>query len=182
MPEYQFVTDEIFTVSEFLDRDECLAHIEFAESMGFADAPITTASGPQMRKDIRNNARVMFDSQDRAGELWSRLEMYVPHMLGPWRACGVNERLRYYRYEAGQQFDWHFDGYFERENGQRSQLTFLVYLNDGFAGGHTAFDRVSVEPREGLALCFVHAILHKGEPVLDGVKYVLRTDVMYQRQ
>ena len=33
------------------------------------------------------------------------------------------------------EFDWHYDGCFERENGERSFLTFMVYLNEGFAGG-----------------------------------------------
>ena len=43
----------------------------------------------------------------------------------------MNERLRFYRYDIGQQFDWHYDGYFERDNGERSYLTLMVYLNDG---------------------------------------------------
>lgn len=36
-------------------------------------------------------------------------------------------------------------------------------------------------PRRGLALLFDHELLHEGAPVLDGIKYVLRTDVMFAR-
>jgi hypothetical protein len=32
-----------------------------------------------------------------------------------------------------------------------------------------------------MALIFRHECLHEGRPVLDGTKYVLRTDVMYDR-
>ena len=57
----------------------------------------------------------------------------------------------------------------------------MVYLNDGFSGGETAFEDVVIEPVKGMALFFIHQILHKGQPVTKGRKYVLRTDVMYKR-
>ena len=68
----------------------------------------------------------------------------------------------------------------------------MIYLNDGFEGGATSFaelddrmrdeDRLTVNPRQGMALIFAHPLLHKGEPVVSGRKYVLRTDVMYARR
>ncbi len=180
MPEYNYITDKIFTVADFFSADECAAAIALAESMGFADAPINSMFGTQIRKDVRNNTRVMLDEPARANDLWARIGDYIPQRRGDWTACGVNERFRYYRYEVGQQFDWHYDGAFERDNGERSQLTFMISLNDGFAGGETTIENISIVPRQGLALFFVHDILHKGQPVLDGCKYVLRTDVMYR--
>jgi hypothetical protein len=109
---------------------------------------------------------------------------------GDFTAVGVNERLRFYRYDVGEQFEWHYDGCFERENGERSFLTYMIYLNEGFEGGETHFGGLPaapalvsgrVIPRTGRALVFSHPILHKGEPVVRGRKYVLRTDVMYRR-
>lgn len=38
-----------------------------------------------------------------------------------------------------------------------------------------------VRPKEGTALVFNHDTLHEGLPVTDGVKYILRTEVMYRR-
>jgi prolyl 4-hydroxylase len=63
-------------------------------------------------------------------------------------------------------------------------------LNDQVTGGETrffanmedAFQRrpyLSVTPKEGMALVFVHRIWHEGAVVEIGQKYVLRTDVMY---
>ncbi|MEL6107315.1 MAG: 2OG-Fe(II) oxygenase, partial [Planctomycetota bacterium] len=101
--------------------------------------------------------------------------------IADWHACGVNERLRYNRYEIGQLFDWHFDGYFQRDTGERSHLTFMVYLNDDFAGGETTIERLTVRPKKGMALFFIHHLRHRGEPVASGRKYVLRTDVMYRK-
>lgn len=180
MPGYQYISDDIFTVTEFFTPPECAAHIAKAESLGFDAAPINTSFGPRVVQDVRNNTRVMIDDPALAAELWERARDYVPLKLGNWQAVGVNERFRYYRYEAGQQFDWHHDGAFEREDGERSRLTFMIYLNQDFAGGETSFPQLDILPRTGLALFFAHPLLHKGQPVSEGRKYVLRTDVMYR--
>jgi len=179
MPEYEWITHKIFVVREFFTPEECRAAIDRAEATGFGQAPIHTAFGPQIRTDVRNNSRVMIDDPQLAAALWERCRDYIPLRLGDWEAVGVNERFRYYRYDVGQQFDWHYDGAFQRVSGERSRLTFMIYLNTGFDGGTTSFEDAQIVPQEGLALFFWHAILHKGQPVERGRKYVLRTDVMY---
>jgi len=55
----------------------------------------------------------------------------------------------------------------------------MVYLNGGARGGETRFENVSITPEPGLALLFDHYLLHEGAEVIEGTKYVLRTDVMY---
>jgi len=75
--------------------------------------------------------------------------IHVPRTFKGRVASGLNERLRFYRYDPGQKFDWHQDGYYERENGERSQFTFMVYLNDGFGGGGTSF----VDRMGGCSIC-----------------------------
>lgn len=180
MPRLRHVTDDIFTIEDFFTRDECAEYVRLAESVGFTSAPITTSFGPRMRPDIRNNTRVMIDDVERAAQLWARIAQHVGRWDDDWIPVGLNERLRFYRYDVGQQFDWHYDGPFERPNGERSWLTFMIYLNDGFVGGETSFLDTVIEPRAGMALIFVHQIRHKGEPVSQGRKYVVRSDVMYR--
>jgi predicted 2-oxoglutarate/Fe(II)-dependent dioxygenase YbiX len=180
MPEYNWISEEIFTVAEFFSPEECRATIELAESLGFGDAPISTGSGDVYAPEYRNNSRVMLDDVARAEMLYQRAETYVPRRIEGWNLAGVNERLRFYRYDVGQQFDWHYDGYFRRASGERSWLTFMIYLNDEFAGGETLFSDYTVQPQIGMALFFVHHVRHKGETVTRGRKYVLRTDVMYR--
>jgi hypothetical protein len=179
MPNYEWISDDIFTLSDFFDASECEGYIQLGESRGFSDAPITTSFGPAMMKDVRNNTRVMVDDAELAQLVWARASQYVPHTLGGHRALGVNERFRFYRYDPGQTFRWHRDGYFERANRERSRLTLMVYLNDGFEGGETRFERAVIRPVRGTALFFVHHLLHEGAEVKHGRKYVLRTDVMY---
>ena len=181
MPEYQWYTEQTFTVTDFFTPAECAEAIERAEKRRFSDAPINSTFGSMIRKDIRNNERVMIDDAPFAEMLYSRIGDYVPQRRGEWTVCGVNERLRFYRYDVGQQFNWHFDGAFERGNGERSQLTFMIYLNEDFVGGQTSIEELTIVPKTGMALFFVHDQLHKGQPVHRGRKYVLRTDVMYRR-
>jgi predicted 2-oxoglutarate/Fe(II)-dependent dioxygenase YbiX len=179
MSEYQWISDDIFTVSGFCGDSECDGYIQLGESLGFGDAPINTFFGPGMAKDVRNNSRVLLDDPGRAQLIWERARLYVPERLGGHRALGLNERFRFYRYDPGQTFRWHRDGYFQRSNGERSRLTFMIYLNDDFEGGETRFERATVRPVKGMALFFDHPMLHEGAEVKRGRKYVLRTDVMY---
>lgn len=173
------INDGIRLVEGFFSPEECDAWIRRTEAMGYEDAPVSTARGPQMLKDIRNNTRVMFDDVQASEQIWARAAPYCINLVG-LTPCGLNERLRFYRYEPTEQFDWHRDGWFERE-GERSYLTFMVYLNEGFVGGATEFPAVAVTPRAGLAIFFVHTLIHRGAPLHEGRKYVLRTDVMFKR-
>ncbi|MGC4046428.1 MAG: 2OG-Fe(II) oxygenase [Armatimonas sp.] len=97
---------------------------------------------------------------------------------------GLNERFRFYRYEPGQRFAPHFDGSYRRENGEESYVTLLLYLNNECEGGQTRIEvpegTYEVQPETGLALLFLHRLLHEGAPVTSGVKYVLRTDIMFE--
>ena len=103
------------------------------------------------------------DSHTAHGERYDRAEEFADVVLGLWDS-----------------FD---DGAFVRDEREESLLTFMVYLNEGFAGGDTRFYDydVSVTPRTGMALLFQHFTLHEGCSVTAGVKYALRTDVMYRR-
>ncbi|MGJ5204644.1 2OG-Fe(II) oxygenase [Bradyrhizobium sp. HKCCYLR20261] len=180
------------TIAGFLSAAECADYVRLGEEIGFSEAPISTLDGMVMMKDVRNNDRVMVDDAGLASALYNRLSGYLaPLFLKKWTPCARNERLRLYRYDVGQTFDWHLDGYFERRNGERSHFTFMVYLNDDFEGGATSFkdgygaaavgDPFRITPQQGMALLFHHPIMHRGDRVTRGRKYVLRTDVMYRR-
>jgi len=178
--------DQIFVIPEFLSPEECQRHIAHSESTGFDDAPITTSIGFAMRKDIRDNLRVMCDDVELAANWYERLAPFMPAKRLAWHVCGLNERFRYYRYDVGQRFAPHFDGCFRRSDMEESLFTFMIYLNDDFTGGETKFYvqdgrlRVSVKPERGKALVFWHSQLHEGAPVEKGRKYVVRSDVMYR--
>ena len=173
----------VVTIDDVLSGAECAALIARIEAAGPTQAPITTAGGFAMRPDLRNNTRVMFDDPALAKTLFERVRAHVPARLeGEWHLCGANERLRCYRYAPGQYFAPHFDGAFARGRTERSLLTFMVYLNTCEAGGHTGLIDLELEisPRPGRALLFNHHLLHEGAEVHRGLKYAVRSDLMYR--
>ena len=179
MMRLKVLTESIFTISNVLTADECREQIAFAERRGFEVATIEGREGPRLDREMRNNDRVIVDDIERADGLWRRVAEFVPRSRYGRQVLGLNERLRYYRYNPGQRFFWHFDGAFERDNGEASVFTFMIYLNDGYQGGTTRFEELSVKGKLGMALMFEHEQLHMGAKVTAGIKYVLRSDVMY---
>ena len=171
----------ILTIPEALSAVECHDHIGRSEQIGYEAAPIITFRGAKIDEDVRNNDRILFDDEGLAAVLWSRIRDHIPAILDDREAIGLNERFRYYRYTPGQKFASHRDGSFRRPNGEESKLTCILYLNDNFSGGETAVKDRVIEPKRGMALIFRHEFLHEGRPVLQGIKYVLRTDIMYDR-
>ena len=190
-----FLHPEICVLEDFLTAAECVALIDKSEAGSYEAATVTTHSGPIIAKGVRNNDRFMVDDVEETDRLWARLKEFFPGTYRDrYEAIGLNERLRFYRYGPGQVFRWHRDGAFIRDNGDESIFTFLVYLNDACQGGETMFRglplgyvnneqaprEISVKPKTGTALLFAHPMDHTGAMVTEGVKYVLRSDVMYR--
>jgi len=173
------VAQGIFTIEQLLEPLECEVLVRRAESQGFESAPIITATGTKVQADTRHNDRCVFDDAALAQTLWQRARTCVPPVMSGRQALGLNERFRLYRYAPGQRFAWHADVPFRRENGEMSLLTFMVYLNAGYEGGATRFEAAKVTGEIGLALVFQHGLIHEGSEVVQGVKYALRSDVMY---
>ncbi len=177
------LTDTIFTVEDFLTRQECLDMIVRSENIGYELAKVNTASGAKVRTDIRNNSRAFYNSEELAQALWAKLQPLMPTPLvnvANSTAIGLNELFRFYRYQRGHQFKGHYDESYVRNEREVSYFTFMMYFNDNFQGGDTTFRGLRVQPRQGMALVFLHSLYHEGSEVTQGVKYVLRSDVTYR--
>lgn len=174
------LSPRVFTIPQFLTPAECGQLIQLAEDTGFIAAEVRTHGGPRPLPQVRNNQRTMVESPDWVALLWHRLsQVELPEIEGA-RAVGLPKDLRFYRYTPGQRFKMHKDGPWH-EGGLTSALTFLVYLNEGFEGGATDFKTFQVQPRQGTALVFIHDTWHEGGTLVDGTKYVLRSDVLYAK-
>jgi len=152
--------------------------IDLAEREGFASAGVRTAGGPKAMPAIRNNERAMLPSPHWVELLWRRLQSVALPEIGGKVPKGLPKGLRFYKYSFGQRFKMHKDGPWH-EDGLGSQFTFLIYLNDDFTGGDTDFREFRVKPEPGAALLFLHDTWHEGAAVESGIKYVLRSDVLY---
>jgi predicted 2-oxoglutarate/Fe(II)-dependent dioxygenase YbiX len=173
------LAESIFTVDDFLTKQECLEYLVLSEKLGFEAAKVNTTKGARLVPSVRNNSRVFYSDEELAQRLWQRAKPFIPAQFGRSQALGLNELFRFYRYERGQQFRGHFDQSYVRSPTEASLFTFMVYLNDNFQGGDTAFRELRVWPKQGRLLLFEHGLYHLGRTVTQGVKYVLRTDVMY---
>ena len=140
-----------------------------------------------VRKCVKNMlGYIIKDSVDKAECLWNKIKDTIPSNFKGLEVVGLNERLRFLRYDPGEYFKPHRDGSFVRaDNSEKSLITIQLYLSEGFEGGETTFfgpnnEKVSVVPKTGMVLVFEHPLLHEGSLLKSGRKYSMRTDVMYK--
>lgn len=195
----------LHVVDGVLTEAECTTLIALSEEAGYETALINIGRGQQaLMSDVRNNDRAMIDDASLAELIWRRIlercdaEMLRVHdmggVAGPMKlrhfAVGLNERLRFLRYDPGMYFLPHSDGCFLRDSGprggERSFVTMQLYLNEGFEGGATRFldpmdnsNFYDVVPKTGSVLVFQHPMYHEGALLCEGRKYAIRTDVMF---
>lgn len=174
------VKKNILMIDDFFTKEECDHFIDLSEKIGYERATVGTESGSKVLDRIRNNHRVLYNDMGLAVSLWKRLAEYAPRKIGNSVSIGLNELFRFYKYEEGQKFIKHIDESFIRNEAEASYYTFLIYLNDGYEGGETQFDDINIKPNRGMALIFLHSLSHEGTTIKNGIKYVLRTDIMFQ--
>lgn len=164
---------------QFLSAEECAELVSLAETAGFESAQVRTRAGQAAMPHIRNNQRAILASPPWVQQLWARMSLLALPRVEGCRPAGLPAQLRFYKYEPGERFKMHKDGPWV-ENGLTSKLTALVYLNEGYTGGQTVFRDVSIEPETGMLLLFEHPTWHEGAALVQGTKYVLRSDVLYE--
>ncbi len=115
----------------------------------------------------------------------------------------INKCIRINRYSQSQEFKFHRDAQYTQSHLVKSSHSILIYLNDGFDGGETVFrfpkkqyvnpgltikqeleligsdyTDIVIKPRQGQMIIFDQRLLHAGQIVKSGTKYVLRTDLV----
>ncbi|MEX2481054.1 MAG: oxidoreductase [Gammaproteobacteria bacterium] len=202
-----------FHLLNIFDARECDALIALTEACGYL--PDAAVSLP---RSIRHNDNLTWVVDEVTADIvWRRCALAVnqtPALFQGRRAVGLNARFRFYRYGPGDYFAPHTDGAWPGSQvvgdelvtdafGDRwSQLSFVAFLSDDYAGGSTHFYvsaadparparggeaaiEVSVRTPLGAALCFPHGLhplhcLHSSEPIRRGTKYIIRTDVLVE--
>jgi predicted 2-oxoglutarate/Fe(II)-dependent dioxygenase YbiX len=165
---YLQIYDNIFTKEEC---DKLIKHFD-SSKVKFID------------RGIAEYYRLEEDSDEMANMLWSKIKGRLPRYYDKGELVCLNTHFRYSKYKPGMEFGRHRDGTNQDQNGYRNIITFNIFLNDTFDGGETDFfdDNgnliLSAKPKPGRAALFDSQILHCGNKVLNGCKYLLRTDVM----
>lgn len=144
-------------------------------------------------KHLMHDEQRVFDGKSALGinarfrfYRYSKGDYFKPHSDGSWPGSRVlNNKLI-------------ADSYGDRF----SQMTFLILLSEDFDGGATRFlvnandssqparrgdqiTEVDIRTPAGSVLCFPHGMhplhcIHSSEPIYKGVKYIIRTDVLFE--
>ncbi|KAM0279246.1 hypothetical protein ACHAQH_004703 [Verticillium albo-atrum] len=209
-----------------LTSQECALLLTLAESSAtdqsrpWQPAMVNIGAGREvLEPEYRRSDRIIWDEQEVVRRLWERVklarhgsgELFFAEdgpmawadkgMMGGWRFWGLNRRMRFLKYGAGQFFRPHCDGTYEEESeGRRLRTYYTVhfYLNDSvqavgqdaradLKGGATSFlsydekRKLDVDPKAGRVLIFQHPrMYHAGDDVLAGIKYTMRTEMVYE--
>jgi len=177
-----------------LTQEQCAELLAHVNSKGFTPALLNIGHGRQkLEPFVRDGHRIIVDSPELAAWLLEALRPHLPETMAGGHLVGLNERCRFLCYTPGQCFEEHLDGCYVRPRGHpcagdRSWITVQLYLHDVPAahGGATTFFPgrtygVGHQPEAGSALLFTQDLTHEGSLVKAGLKYTMRTEVMYAK-
>ncbi|MFA4892973.1 2OG-Fe(II) oxygenase [Brevundimonas sp.] len=179
----------ILAIDGFLPPAVCDWMIRRAEALVEPALVYDPDTGSGRRESVRTNTAARFDLQHMDVVLALVRERIA-------RAAGLPvpglEWTQVLHYEVGQTFDWHVDWLDPATPGYAADLaargqriaTLLVFLNDDFEGGETAFEAESIRHRgrKGDALLWANTLpdgsvdrrtRHAGLPPTKGEKWVM---------
>lgn len=170
-----FTADNLYTCDEL---DEWIKYVSHRSS----DRPFTTnvqfkngkVECPEWTTMMFNRLQTMLPDKytDRQGKEWSFV-----------RAC---KYIMYAQVGQDQSFMIHTDTgcEYDEATNEYSKFTVLTYLNDEFDGGNTVFydnnytETCRIVPKRGTTLVFDIDVFHAGEPVLQGEKLWIGTEIV----
>ena len=183
----------IHKISNLLTLEECTAIIQQQES-----SLIPTSAA------LSSRLRYIFDSEDLAHLLWERLSPFYGNTIitdeeqYTWKAVHLNTRFRFCKYSPSDAFGPHTDGRRLETLNTQSFMTVNMYLNTvprSHGGATRVLDpRIPgdgaekhkvlclVQPELGSASVFRDSLFHDGEELSAGVKYLLRSNIMFERE
>ncbi|KAK8074915.1 hypothetical protein PG997_009578 [Apiospora hydei] len=199
--------DKILLVRNFFPKSLCRDYVTYLRGLPFT----TTPGRPKRGEAVRVNDRYQIDDLEFAQRLWRETglkELLLDDSVrSTWNGevVGLNPNIRIYRYSQGQFFDAHYDDYNlvtlpatddSKNVSTKTTWTLLIYLTsaaEGCRGGETVFypkdrkvesEAISVSLETGMLLLHKHGddcLLHEGREVLEGEKWVIRTDLCVKR-
>ena len=182
VPSFEILSDapEVRLFPDLFTPSECAYLIAAAEPMLAPSVVVDPATGRQVPNPIRTSSAAGFPFTDENPAIHA-LNRRLAAASGTDVRSG--EPLQILRYAPGEQYHEHSDALPGVRPDQQRVLTFLVYLNDDYDGGETAFPAVGIKVRgkPGDGLLFRNAsadgapdsrAIHAGLPVTRGAKFL----------
>lgn len=175
----------VFEIKDFLTNEECDGILEY----------LKTKENEYFASKIWRNGRDELDLDGRiCSQRWCDVDEFVLFRKYTTKLNYIfgdlpKEQLLSLKYNPGGFFKSHYDSGEGQCDKSGTKIGFrkwtcILYLNDDFEGGGTHFPRINkkIIPEKGKVLCFLNTddnlkvikqSLHRGEPVLNGKKYIL---------
>ena len=199
----------IVALRNFLAPHECRALCDFIDRAPLANSSAADRQPKKGEAYLDRQSLALVD-EALSTAIWRRLRPHLPDPLDGRTPVGLHgdgrrgaaSQLKFYRYLRGHRFGQHVDQSWRggADQTENTEYTLLIYLNTAggearwegqpLVGGDTVFHATAktecarVSPEAGMALLHAHGrrcLMHEGEEVMRGAKYLLRADVMYRR-
>ena len=177
----------LLVINKVFSEMECDNLINISEKKGYEQAGLytNTIKGNVIDTYVRNSDRCIIDDVTFAKILEKRLDCHIPKIYKGKKFVNVNHRFRFLKYDGSGHFIRHVDGQYSDKHSQ-SMITVLIYLNKEYKSGFTTIfpdeysDGFSIIPDIGLVCLMDQTISHEVPELVSGIKYVIRTELMYQ--
>lgn len=199
------ITKGFYLVPQFLTAEECKHIITNIDSKLSNDK---NKKNNQKENRIDNNCRrcdrVIENDTKLATTIFNKIkdklpDFYTDEYQERWYPIGCNPQFRFVRYNTGDHFEWHHDGYISTGPSTQTRASLTTYLNTVPIqnGGHTLIklkddknktDKIiKVQAKGGNAFIIdiTDGPIHAGEKLIDPSnknikqkKYIMRTDIM----
>lgn len=179
----------VHEIPHFLSNEECDKLIQISILKGLETSEVlnfdTTDVSESIDKTHRNSETAwLIKNNDIVESISKRISELTNTPIE------LQEDMQCVRYQKGGIFKEHYDAYSKEElvsiykQGNRQRFsTFLIYLNDEYTGGETAFPKLkkTVIPEKGKAIYFkninskqeiIPESLHKGSRIKSGEKWI----------
>ena len=193
-----------FQLLNVFTTQECEEFIKQTEELGYLeDAAVS------LPRSVRHNDNITWVVDDLTHDIiWDRCKDFMyddKEIFYGKKTLGLNKRFRFYKYSEGDFFKLHTDGSWPGSRvvnkelitdfykDRYSQMTFLILLSEDFEGGETQFvvnkngtkELINIRTPKGGVLCFPHGLhplhcLHSSNTISSGIKYIIRTDVLFE--
>lgn len=170
---------------------ECANIINFTENKSYNRASLYTdfRGKEHFNEYTRKSLRCIIDDEDFADKLLFKIKKHIPLKYRGKTFHSINKRLRFLKYDNEGHFRRHADGkYVDKNNDTESLITILIYFNKGYDGAFTTFydntyDTIGItlKPEIGMVCFMDQDIEHEVKPMISGVKYAMRTELMYEK-
>ena len=205
----KLINEILISIPEVFNEKECEELINISESMKY-EKPllfprnldkslknVQRISDKNIKKGkndyentIRDCYRIMIDSVPFAKVLEKKLKYFIPKIINnDYQFEYINPRFRFLKYENSGHFIRHKDENYISKNNEISMITILIYLNDDYQGANTKFfsdsyDKIglSLKPKNGMVCIMQQNIEHEVPKIERGIKYVIRTELMYSKK